>query len=262
MCEAKVSKVVMVKGNDAGVMVSKGLSELDVRPHKEKVVIKPNLIVNRPYPTTTSAETVEAIARCCKRLGKEVVIAEGSGWTDTHEAFRDQGYLEVAEKHGVRLVDLNKDRYEMRRNPQAMVLKEFEFPSTLRDSYLISAAALKVHSVTTVTLSLKNMLGATIGRDKGRFHSYGINESIVDINLYKTPDLAVIDGRMGNVAGELGGRTRRFDLMVFSEDPVAADAVGASILGLNPRSITHLRLAQDKALGIADLRKIDIVEVK
>ena len=262
MCEAKASKVIIVKGNDAGVMVSKGLSELDVRPRKEKVVIKPNLIVNRPYPTTTSAETVEAIARCCKRLGKEVVISEGSGWTNTHEAFRDQGYLEVAEKHGVTLVDLNKDRYEMRRNPQAMVLKEFEFPLTLRDSYLVSAAVLKVHSITTVTLSLKNMLGATIGRDKGRFHDYGINESIVDINLYKKPDLAVIDGRMGNVAGELGGRTRRFDLMVFSEDPVAADAVGASILGLNPLSITHLRLAQDKALGIADLRKIDIVEVK
>lgn len=43
---------------------------------------------------------------------------------------------------------------------------------------------------------------------------------------------------------------------------MAADAVGASILGLNPLSITHLRLAQDKALGIADLRKIEIVKVK
>jgi len=43
---------------------------------------------------------------------------------------------------------------------------------------------------------------------------------------------------------------------------VAADAVGASILGLNPLSVTHLRLAQDKALGIADLKKIDIVEVR
>ncbi|MFQ6080687.1 MAG: DUF362 domain-containing protein [Candidatus Bathyarchaeia archaeon] len=257
-----MSKVIIVKGNDAGVMVSRGLSELDVRPHKGKVVIKPNLIVNRPYPTTTSAETVEAIARYCKRFGKDLVIAEGSGWTNTYEAFRDQGYLEVAEKHGVKLVDLNRDRYERRRNPQAMVLKEFEFPSTLRNSYIISAAVLKVHSITTVTLSLKNMLGATIGRDKGRFHDYGINESIVDINLYKTPDLAIIDGRTGNVAGELGGRTRRFNLMVFSEDPVAADAVGASILGLNPLSITHLRLAQDRALGVADLRKIDIVEVE
>ena len=262
MCQAKMSKVIIVRGNNAAVMVSKGLSELDVRLHKEKVVIKPNLIVNRPYPTTTPAETVEAIARYCKRLGKDVVIAEGSGWTNTYEAFRDQGYLEVAEKHGVKLVDLNKDRYEMRRNPQAIVLKEFEFPLTLRDSYLISAAVLKVHSITTVTLSLKNMLGATIGRDKGRFHDYGINESIVDINLYKTPDLAIIDGRMGNVTGELGGRTRSFNLMVFSEDPVAADAVGASILGLNPLSITHLRLAQDKALGIADLKKIEIVKVK
>ena len=77
----------------------------------------------------------------------------------------------------------------------------------------------------------------------------------------KDLDLAIIDGRMGNVEGELGGRTGRFDLMVFSEDPVAADAVGASILSFNPLSITHLRLAQEKTLGVADLREIDVMEV-
>lgn len=217
-------------------------------------VIKPNLIVNRPYPTTTSAKTVEAIVRYYKGFGKKVMIAEGSGWTNTFDAFRDQGYLEIAEKYGIKLVDLNEDWYEIRRNPRAIVLKELELPFTLRNSYLISAAVLKVHSITTVTLSLKNMLGATIGRNKGRFHDYGINQSIVDINLYKIPNLAIIDGRMGNVGGELGGRTKRFNLMLFSEDPVAADAVGASILGFDPLSIIHLRLAQEKALGIVEIK--------
>jgi uncharacterized protein (DUF362 family) len=130
---------------------------------------------------------------------------------------------------------------------------------TLKNAYLISAAVLKGHSTTKVTLSLKNMLGAPIG-SKGRFHRFGINNSIVDINIYKKPDLAIIDG-IRSSEKELGGRISEKNLMIFSEDPVAADAVGANILGFDPLSIKHLNLAQSKGLGIADLNEVEIVEI-
>ncbi|RLI76010.1 hypothetical protein DRO97_01880 [Archaeoglobales archaeon] len=50
------------------------------------------------------------------------------------------------------------------------------------------------------------MLGATIGErarvaKKGRFH-HRLNESIVDVNTYLKPNLAVIDGRVAGVGGE------------------------------------------------------------
>jgi len=109
-----------------------------------------------------------------------------------------------------------------------------------------------------VTLSLKNMMGATIGR-KARFHALGLTKSIVDINLYTKPDLALIDG-IESSGKELGGDVTRYDLMIFSEDPVAADAVGAQILGLNPLSVPHIKLAQEKRLGIARIEEIAIEE--
>jgi uncharacterized protein (DUF362 family) len=254
-----VSKVVIVRGDDPAVMVPKGLDKLAIRVRGRKIVIKPNLIANRPYPVTTAPETVEALIKYFG--GNEVIIAEGSGFGDTCVIYRDQGYFELAERHGVRLIDLNRDEFEVLERPEATVLKRFEFPLTLEDAYLISAAVLKRHSQARVTLSLKNMLGATVGRDKGRFHRLGLSESIVDINLYKRPDLAVIDGRLG-LGSELGGHTQRFGIMIFSTDPVAADAVGAKLLGYDPLGIKHLRLAQEKGLGICDLKGIKIIEFK
>ncbi|MDI6654670.1 MAG: DUF362 domain-containing protein, partial [Candidatus Hydrothermarchaeota archaeon] len=147
------------------------------------------------------------------------------------------------------LVDLNTDEYVMRRTKKAFVLKEFEFPLTLKNSFLISVPVLKKHSITKVTLSLKNMLGATVGKDKGRFHRLGINECIVDINLYKCPDLVIIDGIKGCIGGELGGRTKSFKLMIFSKDTLAADCVGARILDYNPSEVRHLVLAEEKGIG-------------
>lgn len=254
-----MSKVVVVKGNDPAKTVPRGLRSLGVEVHRRKVVIKPNLIADRPYPVTTPTDTVEALVKFFKD-DNQLIIAEGSGFGDTNTIYRNQGYVELADYHGVKLVDLNSEEFEVLKRAEATVLKQLEFPLVLKGAYLISAAVLKQHSVTRATLSLKNMLGATIGRDKGKFHRLGIEESIVDINRYKRPDLAVIDGRL-SLNSELGDERKRFGVMIFSKDPVAADAVGATILGLAPSAVKHLKLAQKAKLGVCELKKIKIVRL-
>ena len=260
------SKVVVVKGEDLTQMIQRGLSYF-ANPSKRTVVLKPNLINAENPPTTTPSETIETLLKYYKTTGYEVIIAEGSGWSETENAYEILGYRKIAEKYEVKLVDLNKDDYEIRKSPKAFVLKSFEFLLTLKDSYIVSVPVLKEHSITTVTLSLKNMLGATLGEKarfakKGRFHKLGVNESIVDINLYAKPNLSIIDGRTAGVGGELKAEPKKLGMMIFSEDPVAADATGATYLGYNPLKIKHIKLAQEKGLGIANPKKIDLVEVK
>ncbi|MDF2957774.1 MAG: hypothetical protein OD814_001396 [Candidatus Alkanophagales archaeon MCA70_species_1] len=53
--------------------------------------------------------------------------------------YRELGYLKL-ERHGVRLVDLNNDDFELVKNSNALFLKEFEFPLTLKGAFIISAA--------------------------------------------------------------------------------------------------------------------------
>ncbi|RLG61056.1 hypothetical protein DRN86_00890 [Candidatus Geothermarchaeota archaeon] len=262
------SKVLIVRGKDPEKMVFKGLKQLGIKPTSKKVVIKPNLIIDKAPPVTTPVETVVALARYFKEnFDSEIIVAEGSGWCETFEAFRKLGYINFAKKGLFKLIDLNVDDYILIKNNKALVLKEFKFPKTLRNSYLISAAVMKTHSITSVTLSLKNMLGATVTERKGIakksvFHEYGIHSSIVDVVSYLKPSLAVIDGRKACIGGELGGRAVNYDLMIFSRDLVAADAVASIILGYNPSSVTHLKLASQVKLGYADLDKIEVIELE
>ena len=254
----------MVRGNNPDQIITKGLKYFP-KPLQEKIILKPNLINDRSPPTTTPVETIEALINFYRK-DYEVIVAEGSGWCETHKAFETLGYLKIAEKYGIKLVDLNKDHHEIRKNSDTFRIKEFEFCLTLKDSYLISVPILKEHSLTDVTISLKNMLGATLGEmtsgswKKGRFHQE-LDESIVDINLYLKPDLAIVDGRTAGVGGELSSQPKELNIMILSEDLVAADAVGAKYLDKNPLSIDHLRLAQQKGLGMADLNKIVIREI-
>ncbi len=258
-----MSRVVVVRGRSPSAMVEAGLEYFDC-PSGGRVVLKPNLIAAQPPPTTTPCETVEALARYYLERGCEVVVAEGSGWCDTFEAYGKLGYLRLQEL-GVRLIDLNRDSFEVVEDPRALFLKRFELPVTLREAYIVSVPVLKEHSITGVTLSLKNMLGATLGEEarvarKGRFH-VKLDESIVDINLYLKPKLAVIDGRVAGLGGELRSHPRELGIMVFSSDLVAADAIGARWLGKDPERIRHIQLAQRAGLGTADLSKIEVIEV-
>ncbi|MEM2843469.1 MAG: DUF362 domain-containing protein [Candidatus Bathyarchaeia archaeon] len=258
-----MSKVVVAQTNNVDEAIRKGL-KFFIKPLK-RIVLKPNLITAEPPPTTTPCETIEALTKYYLEAGCEVVVAEGSGWSETFEAYKKLGYLRLKEKYGVKLIDLNNDSFKLMRNQKAFFLKEFEFPLTLKDAYIISVPVLKEHSITYATLSLKNMLGATLGEKariakKGRFHEK-LDESIVDVNLYLKPSLAVIDGRIAGVGGELKPKPKRLNVIIFSEDLVAADAVAAAYLGINPFSIRYLRLAQEAGLGTADLNKIKIVKI-
>ncbi|MEM3406649.1 MAG: DUF362 domain-containing protein [Nitrososphaerota archaeon] len=258
------SKVIVIEGKDPFKIIN-GL-EFFKKPRERKIIIKPNLIIDKPPPTTTPCEIVEVLTKYYIENNYEVIIAEGSGWIDTFQAYKKLGYFKISEKYGVRLIDLNNDNFEILEIPNALFLKKFEIPLTLKNSFIISVPILKEHSITGVTLSLKNMLGATLGEKatiakKGRFHKK-LNESIIDINLYLKPKLAIIDGRIAGIGGELGAIPKELNVIILSNDLVAADAVGASYLGKNPLDIKHIKLAQEIGLGIADLNKIEIVKIK
>ncbi|MGP3667198.1 MAG: DUF362 domain-containing protein [Candidatus Bathyarchaeota archaeon] len=260
-----MSKVVVVQGENPFQIVEKGLKFFS-KPARRKIVIKPNLISAEEPPTTTPYDVVEALVDYYVKDGFDVIIAEGSGWCETFQAYRKLDYFKLAEKYKVKLVDLNNDNFNVVRNPHAFFLKEFEYPLTLRDAYIVSTPVLKEHSITKVTLSLKNMLGATLGEKakmakKGRFHRK-LDESIVDVNLYLKPSLAVIDGRIAGLGGELSAKPKKLGITVFSEDLVAADAVAAGYLGINPSSVRHLTLAEKAGLGVADLSRIEVVKVE
>lgn len=219
---------------------------------QKRIILKPNLVTNKPYPITTDPAVVEEIIKYIKDCSKgEIIIAEGSG-DDTIKNYKDLGYESLGKKYNLRLIDLNYTEVEILENPNARVLKEFYFPKILKDSYIISIANLKEHhSEAKVTFTLKNMFGIGPGQyysfnirgrpwTKETFHDLGINDSIIDINTYRLPDMGIVDGRIAVFGTELGGSTKKHGRIYGSYNCIALDAFCAKILGHNPRDIKYI----------------------
>lgn len=229
-----------------------------------RVLIKPNLVEALDPPVTTPVglvdKVVEYISERCG--GCEVVVGDGTGSLDydTCHVFDRLGYTEMAERQGVKLTDLNEEPLVRLSNPALSRWKEMYLPRICIESFLISLPVLKAHTLAGVTLTMKNMMGTVPPSHyqagghwkKSSFHNR-IQESILDLNRYRTPDFTILDARAGMQEAHLYGPVcdPPPGLLLAGHDPVAVDAHGASLLKMDWRAIDHIRNA-DGELGAAE----------
>jgi uncharacterized protein (DUF362 family) len=233
-----MSKIAVMKGKIPVETTFKAIdmirADLDVVLSTEKpILIKPNYI-NSHHPSTgitTDSRVIEGIVKFLKDRGKEnIIIGEGSGWADTFEAFKTAGVDAVAERWNVKLVDLNKDDFVEVHPPNPLSLKKVKLAKTALESLIISVPKLKLHRIATVTLGLKNMMGALAS--KGSMHHGSLNKNIADLASVLKPSLTVIDGIIAGEGHETSGNPVEMNLVIAGTDPVAVDAVGAAVKGL------------------------------
>jgi uncharacterized protein (DUF362 family) len=115
----------------------------------------------------------------------------------------------------------------------------------LNADVIVSMPKVKTHHWAGVTLSLKNMFGVLpgcqYGWPKNLLHWAGIHESILDVCSTVRPHFVIADGIIameGN--GPLHGSPCHLGRIVFSDDPVAADATCVRLMGLRPFAVPHI----------------------
>jgi uncharacterized protein (DUF362 family) len=258
-------KVAVVKGTNPIEMTVKALEMVKadlkaVLSTEKPILIKPNYI-NARHPSTgitTDGRVVEGIVRFLKEHGKEeIIIGEGSGWADTFQAFKVAGIDAIAERWKIKLVDLNKDEFVEVYPPNPLSLKKVKVAKTTLQSLIISVPKLKLHRIATVTLGLKNMMGALAS--KGAMHNGHLSENIADLSSVLKPSLTVVDGIIAGEGHETSGNPVEMNLVIAGVDPVAVDAVGAAVMGISSTDVKHLVLAEKKGLGTCRLEKINVV---
>jgi uncharacterized protein (DUF362 family) len=163
----------------------------------------------------------------------------------------------VAERWNVKLVDLNGDTFVEVQPPNPLALRRVRVARTALESTIVSVPKLKVHRLATVTLGLKNMMGALAS--KGSMHNGRLNENIADLASVLRPSLTVIDGIIAGEGHETGRSPVEMGLVIAGTDPVAVDAVGAAVMGVPPTEVKHLVLAERKGLGTCRLEEIEII---
>jgi len=193
---------------------------------------------------------VLAAAESFRRLGaKSVLVAEGPGHQrDTHLVLSQSGHEQCLKGEKIRFVDLNRD--ELIRTPLRAGytgMKALWLPRTmLAADFLVSMPKIKTHHWSGVTLGMKNMFGvvpgARYGWPKNILHWKGIQESILDLCATLPVHFVIADGIVameGN--GPLNGTARPLGTIVLANDPVAADATCARLMGFEPSRIVHIR---------------------
>ncbi len=260
-----MSKVAIVKGTSPVETTVKALerigSDVDSVLSREKpILIKPNYI-NSKHPSTgitTDSRVIEGIVKFLReRKIEEIIIGEGSGFGDTFQAFKVAGVDAVAERWGVKLVDLNKDEFVEVNPPDPLSLKKVRIAKTALESTIISVPKLKPHRIATVTLSLKNMMGALAS--KGSMHKGRLSQNIADLASILRPSISVVDGIIAGEGHETSGNPVEMNLVIAGTDPVAVDAVGAAVMGIPPTDVKHLLLAEKKGLGTCNLEEITVL---
>lgn len=251
--------LAIVEFESYATSVARALDDLDVGDvfrYRSGVLIKPNLINDSPHPVTTPAACCQAIIDYIQaRSDVPIVIAEGCGDSvlDTDEVFATLGYAALARKYdGVALLDLNHAPLTTRQRPECPVFPEMILPEIAFTHYIISVPVLKAHSLAGLTGSLKNMLGfAPPEHYSGRYGSWKkavfhgrMQQSIIDLNRYITPDLTVMDASIGLADFHLGGRQcdPPAAKIIAGCNPWAVDREAARLLQLDWLSIEHLRV--------------------
>jgi uncharacterized protein (DUF362 family) len=254
------SKVAIVKGERGHEPVFKALDLIDYESALsgwDTVLIKVNFITVKKWDTgaTTDPMVVEAIIRKLKDLPVKLYVVESDATlTNADKAFEVTGMKDMAERNDVECINLRhvKDRVKIE-IPHGETLGSIRVPRIVKESAIVSAAKLKTHMSTKVTLGMKNMFGLLPDKLKGKYHMKGINKVIVDINTVLKPALTVIDGFVGMEGrGPSDGIPVKMDLIIAGKDVVATDATASKVIGFDPHEISHIRKAQEKGLGTID----------
>ena len=238
----------------------------------KQVVLKPNVFAPLPPPTTTDPRVVAALALLVRDYGaKEVIVAEGRSISTAHfrkahrttrECYRVTGMEQAIVPTGARLIALEEDEFVTLPIPDGRVLKETSVPRTIAEAeVLISVPVLKIHSLTLITVAIKNLHGIVSDGDKLFGHSYRVlPDKLVDIVRLKRPQLTVVDAVLGQQADHADdGRPVKVGAVLAGRDPVAVDAVASAVMGMDPLGVDTTRIAFETGVGEARLEQIEVV---
>ena len=255
-----MSRVAVVKGERSLETVYRAL---DLVPYREalepfsKVLIKVNFITAKNWETgaTTDPMVVEAIINRVRDLGKEPVVVESDAQlTNADKAVVASGMKEMLDRVGVPFVNMRHAEEKVEVPVRGgKTLDSIKVAKMAMESAIVSAAKLKTHMGTGVTLGMKNMFGMLTTKWKGRYHLNGMHKVVHDICLTLPPSLTVIDGFVAMEGrGPVQGTPVRMDTVIAGTDVVATDAVACRVMGFTPDEIDHIVWGHQPGIGTMD----------
>jgi uncharacterized protein (DUF362 family) len=233
----------------------------------QTVVVKPNIGWDRTVElaANTHPEVVRALVELCLEAGAKQVRLFDRTCNDPRRCYTQSGIaaaVEAIKSNRVALEHMDPRGYREVAIKGGKFFPAWEFyQPALEADVFINVPIAKHHSISRLTLGMKNLMGV-IGGSRGKLHT-DIAESLADITSVLPCDLTVIDATRVLVAnGPQGGRledVRRLDTLIASPDIVAADAYAATLFDLKPEEVPTIVAGARRGLGVMDLKRVRMV---
>ncbi len=229
-----------------------------------------------PRLTHTPIALTDALAELLVAAGfaeNDIVV-----WERTNRELKRAGYRLNASSFGRRCLgtDTNQIGYSSQHyNFEDVNSRVSRILTQMVDSN-INLPVLKDHSIAGLSGGLKNMFGAI--HNPNKYHDYNCNPFAAQVNNLKPirmkNRLTIMDAFRVQYHGGPGLKEEYINYyggLIIAADPVAADRVGLEILehlrqrnnlpslAKTGRPVNYLKSAEQTGLGVADLKKIDLV---
>jgi uncharacterized protein (DUF362 family) len=247
-------------------LVGSAMQELGLRP-TGRTLVKPNLVcAGEPFAHAyTRPEIVEGVLGALRDNERkdapmtELAVGERCAITiPTRFVFRESGYDAMLERAGTK-------KYCFEEVPQVEIplthegrLRDYLFTPepVAKADFFVNCPKFKAHPWTTVTFSMKNYIGIQDDRHRLIDHDHALNRKVADLQYIIQPQLVVIDAIIAGEGRMLTPIPRNMNLLLVGNNQVAIDSVGCQIVGLDPMSVEHIRLAHERGFGPVSLDRI------
>lgn len=272
-----MSALVTVKhGYEPHIMAYEAIQSIFDDVAKDKIVLlKPNAGRKGPEKSAlcTNPEVLRGLIRFFKeKEAAEILVGDGAlTGINVWEAMESAGITAVCQEEGAAMVNLDDCKPADKEIKNGVMVNKLRFSSLVFEAdIVVSVPVIKTHMYTGATLSIKNMKGCLLKREKMKLHridkpspdeSKGrcLDWGIADMASVLLPDYAVMDGTICMEGfGPSAGSQINLDLVVASKDPTAADYVGVMLMGMPYDAISHINLVQERC-GTAGIDDITVI---
>jgi len=230
------------------------------------VMLKANIGWDRTpeQAACTNPEVVGTLVELCLEGGAKEVKVMDNPCNPARRTYARSGIASSAKKAGATVFYPNKYRLrKMMLNGEW--IKEWEvYSDFIEADKIINIPIAKIHSLSKLTMGMKNWLGA-LGGNRNQLHQ-NINAAMVDLSAFFKPCLTVLDAyRLLIRNGPQGGRlsdVRIYKTVVAGTDYVAVDTMGATFFSIKSEELPFLQLASQNGDGEVHLEKLRIEKRK
>ena len=229
-------------------------------PGGAKVLLKPNFLkaATPEQVVCTHPSVVKAVAELCREAGAgKIIIGDSPGFGSAPKVAEKSGVLKIAGELGIEVVEFTESVTVAA--PAHFLHRHFTIAREVAEAdVVINLPKFKTHAMMVLTLAVKNLYGAFVGKQKARWHFQcgrdynNFARLLVELAYTVRPAVSILDavvGMEGNGPGS--GTPRKLGFLAASRDMISLDRVVTEIAGIAPELMHTLAMADKMGFDTA-----------